>query len=91
MRSAFYPQTIPGNTRTQSVLTQSLPVKSPQTSLSIPASKITYSLIESQVLPYVPVYTHAVHLHLTFTAPSQSEVYLEPSLTTATEHFCENS
>ena len=55
-------------------------------------SKISDSLIEPEVLPYVrdcgfKFYAHAVHLHLTFIAPSQSEAYLEPSRTSAREVF----
>ena len=51
---------------------------------SITTRKIPYSLIEPEVLPYVTAsgskfHAHAVHLHLTFIAPSQSEAYLEPS------------
>ena len=55
-------------------------------------SKISDSLIESEVLPYVPdcgfkFHANAVHLHLAFIAPSQSEAYLEPRRTSAREVF----
>ena len=64
--------------------------------LSITTSKISDSLIEPQVLPYVPAcgckfYAHGFHLHPTFIAPSQSEAYLKPSQTSAMKSFCDNS
>ena len=56
----------------------------------ITTRKISYSLIEPQVLAYVTSYrckfhAHGVHLHPTFIAPSQSEAYLEPSWTSGIE------
>ena len=46
--------------------------------------KFSYSLIESQLLPCAPACSYkfhalAVYLHPTFTAPFQSEAYLEAS------------
>ena len=63
---------------------------------SITTKKISYSLIEPEVLLYVPAcsckfYAHAVHLHPILIAPFQSEAYLEPSRTSAMNLFCENS
>ena len=63
---------------------------------SITTRKISYSLIEPEVLLYVPVcgfkfHAHAVHPRPTFIAHSQSEAYLEFSQTSAMEPFWENS
>ena len=54
---------------------------------AITPSKILYSFIEFQVLPCVPVHTHAVYLHLAFIAPSQSDAYLESIQISAMELF----